>query len=216
MDKQELISFDYAVMHLLRSKSGYEVLEGFLSELFKRPIKINWILEDEPDAAEMYGNKPNRVDIVAGDGTADLFFVEIQFFYEEPYYHRMIFYENKAMRKYVADGSPYGKAWKVYSVNIAYSDMSAGAEYLFHGKTTLTGLHEHDELQATGSDCGSFGKQAPPEYYILMVNKFDGIVKDPLDEWFYYMKNNEIKESFSAKGIKQAQSILAKSKLGEG
>jgi hypothetical protein len=35
-----LVSFDWAIKRLLRSKVNYEIVEGFLSELLMRPIKI--------------------------------------------------------------------------------------------------------------------------------------------------------------------------------
>ena len=47
MNKRRLISFDWALKRLLRSKANYEVLEGFLSELLKEDIRILEILEGE-------------------------------------------------------------------------------------------------------------------------------------------------------------------------
>ena len=45
--ERELISFDWAVKKLLRSKANYDVLEGFLSEkpIIHCPVKIEQILE---------------------------------------------------------------------------------------------------------------------------------------------------------------------------
>ena len=44
---RKLISFDWAMKRLLRSKANYEVLEGFLSELLKDDLTIVEILESE-------------------------------------------------------------------------------------------------------------------------------------------------------------------------
>jgi len=38
MSKRRLISFDWAMKNLLRSKANFETLEGFLSELLKDNI----------------------------------------------------------------------------------------------------------------------------------------------------------------------------------
>ena len=54
-----------------------------------------------------------------------------------------------------------------------------------------------------------------PEYYLIKVNKFDDIAKSTLDEWVYFFKNEEIKDSFQAKGLKQAKEELDILKLSE-
>ena len=45
MLRRRLISFDWAMKKLLRSKANFEILEGFLSELLKNNIHILEILE---------------------------------------------------------------------------------------------------------------------------------------------------------------------------
>ena len=44
---RKLISFDWAIKRLLRSKANFNILEGFLSELLFEDIKIIEILESE-------------------------------------------------------------------------------------------------------------------------------------------------------------------------
>ena len=53
--ERKLVSFDWAVKRLLRSKANFEVLEGFLSELLFDDIKILEVLESE-------SNKDNEAD----------------------------------------------------------------------------------------------------------------------------------------------------------
>jgi len=55
--------------------------------------------------------------------------------------------------------------------------------------------------------------QVFPEYYLIKVNQFDDVAKDTLDEWIYFLKNEEIKDEFSAKGLKEAKSKLDVMKL---
>ena len=45
------------------------------------------------------------------------------------------------------------------------------------------------------------------EYYVVKVNNFDDVAKDSLDQWIYYLKNNEIKDDFNAKGIGKAKEL---------
>ncbi|AYQ33283.1 hypothetical protein [Runella sp. SP2] len=44
---------------------------------------------------------------------------------------------------------------------------------------------------------------------------FGNRVKDKLDEWIYFFKNSEVKDSFSAKGLKEAGARLDEMKLSE-
>ena len=43
--QRKLISFDWAIKRILRSKANFEILEGFLSELLKEDITILEVLE---------------------------------------------------------------------------------------------------------------------------------------------------------------------------
>lgn len=54
-----------------------------------------------------------------------------------------------------------------------------------------------------------------PEYYLIKVNNFDDVARNTLDEWIYFLKNEEIKADFKAKGLKQAKSRLDIMKLSE-
>ena len=62
MSKRKLISFDWAMKKLLRSKANFEILEGFLSELLGDEIKILEVLESESNR-ENHRDKSNRVDL---------------------------------------------------------------------------------------------------------------------------------------------------------
>ena len=50
---------------------------------------------------------------------------------------------------------------------------------------------------------------------MIKINRFNDIAKDTLDEWIYFLKNEEIKDSFTAKGLKEAQEKLSIMKLPE-
>ncbi len=63
MNKQrKLITFDWAIKRLLRSKANFGILEGFLSELLKEEIIILDVLESESNKDFRF-NKFNRVDL---------------------------------------------------------------------------------------------------------------------------------------------------------
>ncbi len=56
---RRLVSFDWAMKKLLRSKANFGILEGFLSELLNDDIHILQILESEANK-ETYEDRFNR------------------------------------------------------------------------------------------------------------------------------------------------------------
>jgi hypothetical protein len=50
---------------------------------------------------------------------------------------------------------------------------------------------------------------------VIKVNNFYDVAKDSLDQWIYYFKNNEIKDTFTAKGIEKAKELWRVEKLTE-
>jgi predicted transposase/invertase (TIGR01784 family) len=90
--------------------------------------------------------------------------------------------------------------------------LGQGKDYVYKGNTNFQGLHEKDLLQLSNRQKRTFVKQSVadifPEYYIIKVNQFNDIAKDTLDEWIYFLKNNEVKDEFKAKGLAEAKEVL--------
>ncbi len=218
MNTKSLIRFDWAIKRLLRNKANFNVLEGFLSELFRSDIKINKILESESNQ-KASDDKFNRVDLLVEDYKGELMIIEIQNQNEFDYFQRMIYGTAKVISEYINLGESYENIKKVYSINIVYFDLGQGADYVYHGRTDFKGLHKSDTLKLSDKQKEMFGKSEPfeifPEYYVIKVNQFDDVAKDTLDEWIYYLKNNEIPEEFKAKGLSQAREILKMDNLTE-
>jgi predicted transposase/invertase (TIGR01784 family) len=214
--KRTLISFDWAAKNLLRRKANYVILEGFLTTLLGKKIKIKAI--DDPEGSKKTEEqKYNRVDILAEEEKGDLVVIEIQFTPEIDYYHRMLFGSSKAITDYLSEGTSYSKVRKVYSINIVYFDLGVGKDYIYHGTTSFKGLHYKDELKLSPKQKEEFGKldikDIFPEYYILKVDRFSNDVKGKIDEWMYLFKNSKIERGFAAPGLKEASEILDYSRL---
>jgi predicted transposase/invertase (TIGR01784 family) len=211
-----LISFDYAMKLVLRNKIDFEILEGFLSELLNCNVSVRNIGESESNK-KYPGNKINRVDILVEAEAGEVILVELQFESEADYLHRMLFGTSNTIAEYMSQGKKYVGVKKVYSINIVYFDLGKGSDYVYHGKTHFTGLHNNDELRLTKAQREMFGKDLAgdiyPEYYILKVNNFGGEAKNALDEWMYFFKTNMIKENFRAKGIIKAREVLTENNL---
>jgi hypothetical protein len=87
--------------------------------------------------------------------------------------------------------------------------LEVGKDYLYHGKTTFRGMNQKDTLELSLRHKARFKKKRVselyPEYFVIKVNKFNDIAKNTLDEWIYFLKNEEIKSSFKAKGLDKAR-----------
>jgi len=211
MNNRNLIRFDWAIKRLLRNKADFTVLEGFLSELLKEDIQIQNILESESNQ-RIDSDKYNRVDILVKNAKDELVIIEIQNQNEYDYFHRMSYGTSKAITEYISVGEPYQNIKKVYSINIVYFDLGQGDDYVYHGKTDFVGIHKADKLMLSAKQTEMLGgkfepSQIFPEYFVIKVNQFDDSAKDTLDQWIYYLKNNEIKDDFTAKGINQAKEL---------
>ncbi|MFO7864569.1 MAG: Rpn family recombination-promoting nuclease/putative transposase [Salinivirgaceae bacterium] len=209
MQNRNLIRFDWAIKRLLRNKADFKVLEGFLSELLKQEVSIDSILESEGNQ-KIDSDKFNRVDILVKNSRGELAIIEIQNENEYDYFHRMAYGTSKVITEYISVGEPYKNIKKVYSINIVYFDLGQGEDYVYHGKTDFWGIHKTDKLKLSAKQTELLGGKTDPyeiypEYYVLKVNNFDDVAKDTLDEWIYYLKNNDIKDEFKAKGIEQAK-----------
>jgi len=206
--ERELISFDWAIKRLLRSKANFDILEGFLSELLFEDIKILQVLESEgnQDSAKQ---KLNRVDLKVENSKKEIIIVEIQFASELDYFHRILFETSKVVVEHLEKGNAYGETVKVISINIIYFDLGRGQDYIYRGRTSFRGFHSKDKLELSTNQKKLLKieniESIFPEYYILKVGKFDNNAKDSLDEWMYFLKNSKIKDSFTAKGLKKAK-----------
>jgi predicted transposase/invertase (TIGR01784 family) len=213
---KHLISFDWAMKKLLRSKANFGILEGFLSELLKQDLKILNLLESESNKNHQ-DDKQNRVDILVQLQSGEIVLVEVQVNTELDYFHRMLYGTSKIITDYLESGKKYQEIKKVYSVNILYFDLGHGKDYIYHGITKFIGLHEHDELSLSEKQRDLYTKECIheiyPEYYLIKLNQFNDIAKNTLDEWIYFLKNEEIKDSFHAKGLLEAKDKFSALKM---
>jgi len=218
MKARNMISFDWAMKRLLRNKANFEVLEGFLSELLNRKIIIKHIGESEGNKTKKE-DKTNRVDILVEADDSELVIIELQYDSVDEYFHRMLYGVSKSITEHIFAGEEYSKVRKVYSVNIVYFDIGSGDDYVYHGFTNFRGVHTQNELLLSPEQrqlyCKTTIGELYPEYYIIKVNGFDDVAIAPLDEWIYYLKNNRIKDEFTAKGLDKAREILAFDTLTE-
>ncbi len=226
---RKLVSFDWAMKKILRQKANFGILEGFLSELFKFDVKIQEILESESNQ-ETENDTFNRVDLLAKNENGELILIEVQHQSELDYFQRMLYGVSKLIcehRKKIESDEEikefpnyrYIDVKKIYSVNLLYFAFAKGRDYLYYGKTEFRGMNQSDEilelseLQKKNLKVNDI-YEIFPEYYVIRINKFDDIVKNKIDEWIYFLKNEVIKDKFKAQGLDNAKEALDVLKLG--
>ncbi len=142
----------------------------------------------------------------------EILIIEVQYEREFDYLQRILFGTSKVITEHLHKKQPYSKVTKVISINILYFDLGHGEDYIYHSTTSFRGLHEQDLLQLSDEQRNLYGRdklhEIFPEYYLVKVNNFNDIAKDTLDEWIYFLKNEEIKGDFKAKGLEKAKQEL--------
>ncbi|MBF0185842.1 MAG: Rpn family recombination-promoting nuclease/putative transposase [Magnetococcales bacterium] len=216
--RRSLISFDWALKRLLRSKANFEILEGFLSELLMENIQIVEILESESNK-ESRDDKYNRVDLKVKNSRGEFIQIEVQYERELDYLQRLIYGMAKTVSEHLDSGESYSQVIKLISVSILYFDLGYGADYVYRGSTHFRGLHTNDELNLSEGQKALFQRKSIPElfpeFYLIRVNRFDDVARDTLDQWIYFLKNEEIPAEFTARGLAKAKEQLDILKLSE-
>ena len=209
--KDRYIRFDWAIKRLLRQKANFDVLEGFLTVFIGEKVTIVEILESEGNQ-QSERDKYNRVDIKAKNAQGEIILIEVQNAREADYLERILYGVAKTITEHIDKGQPYRNITKVYSISILYFDLGQGDDYLYHGETNFTGVHTHDQLSVSTRMNNRIVARRPaeifPEYYIILVNRFNDVARTPIEEWLDYLKNNRIGDDTCTPGLKEARERL--------
>ena len=211
MDDNKYIRFDWAAKRMLRDKANFGVFEGLITVLLNEPVHIVEILESESNQNDA-DDRFNRLDIKARNSKDEIILVKIQQIRELYYLRWVLTGVAKTITERISLGDKYDKVKKVYSISILYFDLGQGADYLYHGQTSLVGVHTKDTLKINTRDKGIIKIKTPeeifPEYFIIRVNEFNKVAKTPLEEWIDYLKSGHIKEDTTAPGLQEARQKL--------
>lgn len=209
--QRKLISFDWAIKRILRSKANFDILEGFLSELLKEDIKIIEILESESNK-DRQDDKFNRLDLKVKNQKEEILLIEIQYDREMDYMQRILYASSKAIVEHMKEADSYAKVTKIISISILYFDFGDGDDYIYKGTTNFIGLHNHSQLKLNEKQKELYKVDSVeniyPEYYLIKIRNFNDNSKDTLDEWINFLKNEEIPENPKAKGLAKAKETL--------
>ena len=217
-DKREYIRFDWAIKRILRDKANKEVLEGLIQVLIKEPVTITEILESENNK-DRREDKGNRVDVKAKTEKGEIIIVEVQLTKERDFFKRILFGSFTAINDQIGSGQDYEVIKKVYSVNILYYNFGSGDDYAFHGVTTFRGMtNENAVLEFNNKNEREYmdserrritsPDEVFPEYYLLIVDRFNEVARTPIEEWMAYLKDGAIREDTTVPGLQEARRKL--------
>ncbi|MCC8120107.1 MAG: Rpn family recombination-promoting nuclease/putative transposase [Bacteroidales bacterium] len=208
---KEYIRFDWAMKRLLRDKANFEILEGLISALLNTKMKIIEVLESESNR-ENINDKYNIVDVKAKNDKGEIVVVEVQNLFQMDFLKRILYGVSKAITEQLSLRDEYRKIHKVYSISIAYFDLGKGSDYLYHGRTTIKGVHTNEELGISKDELKAYDSEIAsdifPEYWVLRVNEFDAYAKTPLEEWMQYLKTGYIADDTKDPGLLRAKEVL--------
>jgi len=213
----KLIRFDWAIKYLLRDKANFDVLEGFLSAVLNRDIRILQILESESNQ-NSENDKFNRVDLLAENQDGEKLIIEVQNNHESHYLERLLYGTSKLIVEHMKLGYPYKDIKKVISINILYFILGYDLDdYVYYGKTEFRGIHSKQRLKLRRKQQQTLtsieAHEIFPEYYLIEVEKFQDLIQNDLDEWIYLLKHEAVPDDFKSANIHAAKQKLDYLKL---
>jgi predicted transposase/invertase (TIGR01784 family) len=213
-----LVSFDWAIKRLLRTKANFPVIEGLLTVLLQEKVTILEVIESESNK-DRADDKYNRVDIAVKDSKGNIIIVEIQSIRDKYFMKRLAYGTSKVITERMAMGDKYGKVSKVISVAILFHNAGTDGADCIYGSNEFINLRTGEKIELTEEQKKHYNVESLtevfPEYYLLVVENFNDVAISNLNEWLYFLKNQKIKDSFTAPGLKEAKEILDSSRLSD-
>jgi hypothetical protein len=209
---KKLLRFDWASKYLLKNKSNYGILEGFLREVTGEHLKIKGVL-GSTNQSNGNDDKSIRVDYLVESSRGEII-VQLQNNRESNYMQKMVY---GSMKSCVDNFQGYGvaKPKKLVCINIVYSPAQDD-DYFYKGKISFDAQTKHpgSEIKLNGYSKNDI-KDMFPEYYLIYVYNFRDVIKSRLDEWVYYFKHSEVRENFTSYGLAELKDKFGVEKLSE-
>ena len=208
LDTKRLISFDWAMKKILRHRDNFDILEGFLSEFLKEDIKVVSILESNllPEREE---EKSKHLILKVENQNSEPMLIELQYNKEPNYLKQILHSFSKIVAEYVRPNENFAK---IVSITILNFDFGDGDDYIYRATTNFTGLNNQKKLQLNEKQKELYKAENVeniyPQYYLIKLRNFDNVIKDTLDEWIYFLKNEKIMDNPRAKGLARASEVL--------
>ncbi|CAN0587439.1 unnamed protein product [Ectocarpus sp. 12 AP-2014] len=214
MSDKPLISFDYAIKFLLKSKANYDIIEGFISALIVaqgyKAVKINALLETESNR-ETADLKRSIADLVVEDEDGNKYIVEIERSFTSSFMHKACFNTSRLVVDSISGSQDYTTINKVFHISLLYFTTQKLDKPIYHGKTIL---HEVDTSTPIDMRIANQGlvmfehHNIFPEYFFISVPLFNDVINQEIDEWLYVMKHSDTRADFKSPYMSKVQEKL--------
>ena len=167
MDKSnEYIRFDWAIKHLLREKSNFEILEGLISVLLGQDVKIEEILESKSDSInETCTFTSFYLQAKIGANQYTLFRIQV---IRQLFYLKRLTERTCTIVQDVPSFCQLGNMTthqKVYSISILYCEFGEGDDYVYRGTTEFKGIHTGTDLIVRTKEDGVIVSHLPSQVF---------------------------------------------------
>jgi predicted transposase/invertase (TIGR01784 family) len=214
MSEKTLVSLDYAIKFLLKSKGDYEIVEGFISAILQDAgypaVKITSLLDSESNK-ESEDLKKSIADVIVEDQQGHNYIVEIDSSYTSYFLHKACFNSCRLIVDSIRVNHDYTTIKKIFHINLIYFPYAKMKSPLYHGKTFFKELErDHSmQVQLTYKDGEVVDiNNVFPEYFVISVPIFDDIIRNEMDEWLYFAKHSEVKDDFKSPYMKKVAERL--------
>lgn len=97
-------------------------------------------------------------------------------------------------------------------MSVIYFDLGKGGDYIYDGNMQFVGRHTGEVLALSDTQKELFKRETVseifPSHYLIQVNGFNDKANDKLDEWVYFLKNSDIKDGFTSRGLSKTREKL--------
>ena len=199
MTDKPLISFDYAIKYLLKDKSDYSIVEGFISALLKtrgyKDIKIIALLESESNK-EDGKSKRSLADVIVEDEDHRKYIIEIERSVKDSFIHKSLFNTSRLIVDNLAQREDYTDIIKVFHISLLYFAIGNNKGAIYHGKTIIHEIDSDERLSVhiKNSDTGQAfdATDIMPEYFFISIPLFNDRLEREIDDWLHVMKYDEV------------------------
>jgi hypothetical protein len=109
-------------------------------------------------------------------------------------------------------GQDYNNVVKVFHISLLYFQIGDGMGSVYHGKTLIheveTGKKLSVQIKNKQTDKVFESTDIFPEYFFISIPRFDGALKEDIDEWLYVMKYEAVPDKAKSPYMKQVAQKL--------
>lgn len=210
----KLISFDFAIKYLLKDKGNYDIIEGFISSLLNKAVKIVALLDTESNKEE-YSQKKSLADLIVEDEEHTKYIIEIERQEVNNFVHKSCFNTSRLLVDQVSSGVDYTEIKKVFHISLLYFKVGTGT--IYHGQTIVREIETQEKLSIHIEDSEHKtyydASEVFPEYIFISIPQFKDVIRKEIDEWLYVMKHEEVKPDFKSPYMKKVEEKLSVLKM---